>query len=719
MKPAPLHRVGPYQLVERLGSDLWGTLYLGKLVRLGGFKRFVTIKVMHAHLVGDRDISKKFLEEARIAAGIQHPNVVSTLDIDCVYGQVCLVMEHVEGSTLDQVLSLAADDTDVLPLPITLRIAQDVLAGLHAAHQLESSKKRPAGVVHGDVAPRNVLIGRDGVARVTGFGAVPSSARRSLSGTGANVLSSTSLAGLELARDVDLVAFGTVLWEMLTGRRLERPTIPGVPMSVPHTRPRQWAPVPAAVDDVCMRALGASPQGYTSAAELCDALAEAAAEAHVGIASSHTVAEYLRALEGSRGRAGIACTRERPKPRAGSNVDTAPLPQFIRATTPELDTPDERTRRIVSPLARASASVEELTQKLRSLIARPSAVEDEDLTRRYESPLSQHDAEEDMTRRYVAPSERMRAALEREELTRRMSSPFEAEARGDFTLRVPRGALDVHPSAFPPPRSADKRASEKRPIPAAARPRPVAVDDAGGLARSVAPRAVSVPPPRARGYRNGWGGALTRLGAGAFAGLAVGLIAVAAWRMSLEYDHYLETRLTPAAARLADAAPRDGKGAAVALPATSALQASIKPATLVPSPTPLAVPAVRQAEPSRSLVAAPPAPRNTAALARTPNTSRAETPPRSESSARPTAQTAKEAPAKAVAKPAPARSRTAAPKPTETERAEPVTKPQPTRSEPAPASTPKAPVAVSRPAPRPAPVVAAPVDNGEFTPDEL
>jgi serine/threonine-protein kinase len=716
MKPAPLHRVGPYQLVERLGSDLWGTLYLGKLVRLGGFKRFVTIKVMHAHLVGDRDISKKFLEEARIAAGIQHPNVVSTLDIDCVYGQVCLVMEHVEGSTLDQVLSLAADDTDVLPLPITLRIAQDVLAGLHAAHQLESSKKRPAGVVHGDVAPRNVLIGRDGVARVTGFGAVPSSARRSLSGTGADILSSTTLAGLELARDVDLVAFGTVLWEMLTGRRLDRPTIPGVPMTVPHTRPRQWAPVPAAVDDVCMRALGASPQGYTSAAELCDALAEAAAEAHVGIASSHTVAEYLRALEGSRGRAGIPSTRERPKPRAGSNVDTAPLPQFIRATTPELDGPDERTRRIVSPLARASASVEELTQKLRSLIARPSAVEDEDLTRRYESPLSQHDAEEDMTRRYVAPSERMRAALEPEELTRRMSSPFDADARGDFTLRVPRGALDVHPSAFPPPRFAEKRASEKRPIPAAARPKPVAVDEGGGLARSVAPRAVSVPPPRARRYRNGWGGALTRLGAGAFAGLAVGLIAVAAWRMSLEYDHYLKARLTPAAARLGDAVPRDAKGA-VALPATSALQASIKPAALVPSPTPLAVPAVRQAEPSRPLTAAPPAPRITAALARTQ--SRAEPPPRSESSARSAALTAKEAPAKAVAKPAPVRSRAAAPKATETERAEPVAKPQPTRAEPAPVPTPKPPVAASRPAPRPAPVVAAPVDNGEFTPDEL
>ncbi|MEQ9324278.1 MAG: protein kinase, partial [Polyangiaceae bacterium] len=155
----PTH-FGRYEILGTIASGGMATVYLGRAVGEGGFERLVAIKVMHAHIAEDESFRAMFLDEARLAARIRHPNVVGVLDVQKEGEQLFLVMEFVDGPSLHQLRRNFRKRNTTLPIGMTLRIFIDALTGLHAAHMLEGAAGQPLNLVHRDVTPQNILIGR-------------------------------------------------------------------------------------------------------------------------------------------------------------------------------------------------------------------------------------------------------------------------------------------------------------------------------------------------------------------------------------------------------------------------------------------------------------------------------------------------------------------------------------------------------------------------------
>jgi serine/threonine-protein kinase len=325
-------RIGRYDTLGVLGGGGMATVYVGRAVGAGGFERLVAIKVMHPHLAVDPEFVAMFLDEARLAARIRHPNVVATIDVHQGTNDSYLVMDYVEGPSLDAMLRALRGRSAPLPLDIALRIFHDLLGGLHAAHELHAPDGSPLGVVHRDVSPQNVLVGTDGVTRITDFGVAQAAARLASTKFG-HIKGKLAYAPPEavllepLDRRADLYAAGAVLWEMLTGKPLfesdNELTLGGLVLDGVKQRPRDLVPaVPEAIDAVCMRALEQDREKrFSSAAEMSDALDEASSAAGVPVASPRAVAAFVKQLGAHRPAPEGTVTRSLP-PLATTRLET-------------------------------------------------------------------------------------------------------------------------------------------------------------------------------------------------------------------------------------------------------------------------------------------------------------------------------------------------------------------------------------------------------------
>src|SRR5262249_7309709 len=153
------------------------TVFLGRILGVGGFQRFVAIKRLHPHLAHEEEFVEMFLDEARLAAGIHHPHVVPILEVGTSAAGYYLVMEYIEGDTLARLMAPPATSGNPVPRSILLKILLDSLAGLHAAHELHDANGDPVGLVHRDVSPQNLLVGMDGSSRITDFGVARANSR--------------------------------------------------------------------------------------------------------------------------------------------------------------------------------------------------------------------------------------------------------------------------------------------------------------------------------------------------------------------------------------------------------------------------------------------------------------------------------------------------------------------------------------------------------------
>src|SRR5262249_44907685 len=126
------------------------------------------------HLADDPAYRRMFGAEARLASRIHHPHVVAVQDVEELEGELLLVMDYVEGASLAELSPLADDARDRARLAV--RVILDACSGLAAAHELTDELGRPLGIVHRDVTPHNVLVGADGLARLTDFGVAKSAA---------------------------------------------------------------------------------------------------------------------------------------------------------------------------------------------------------------------------------------------------------------------------------------------------------------------------------------------------------------------------------------------------------------------------------------------------------------------------------------------------------------------------------------------------------------
>jgi serine/threonine protein kinase len=340
----PGTRLGRYEIITPLASGGMATVFVGRLLGAAGFHRLVAIKLLHPHVAADQQFITMFLDEARLAARIRHPNVVPTLDLQHGPDGHYLVMELIEGESLLGLLRESVKVNKPVPPPVAIRIMLDVLAGLHAAHTLTGDAGEPLNLVHRDVSPHNILVGVDGTARIVDFGIARAEERLGTTRDGQvkgklAYMAPEQTTSEPVDRRVDVFTAGIVLWETLCGRRLFKgqsdAEVLRKLLDKPIPRLRDMAPMyPEALDDVCARALARSVgERFDTAAHFAEAL-ERAAEP-LGIATPKQVAAYVRETSGT---AIDDLMRRVQSFQEGSKLSPRPTPRL------ELDNPDSAIR---------------------------------------------------------------------------------------------------------------------------------------------------------------------------------------------------------------------------------------------------------------------------------------------------------------------------------------------------------------------------------------
>lgn len=327
--------VGRYAIFDELASGGMATVHLARLRGPVGFARTVAVKRLHAHVVHDPDIALMFVDEARLAARIRHPNVAQTLDVVEDGRDVLIVMEYVHGASLSHLRRETKERTEPA---IACAVAVGVLHGLHAAHEAVSESGEPLAIVHRDVSPQNILVGVDGVARVVDFGVAKARNRLRTTRDGSirgklAYMSPEQLEG-RVSRRTDVYAIGVVLWEALTGERLfagvdEAETMSKV-LHSPVDAPSAHAPaVSAALDGIVMRALSRDPeQRYATAREMA-----------IAIESAQVLAPTSRVGEWVEANGHLLLTRRDALVRAIEKKSSEATPATLPEVTLEPDRP--------------------------------------------------------------------------------------------------------------------------------------------------------------------------------------------------------------------------------------------------------------------------------------------------------------------------------------------------------------------------------------------
>ena len=220
----PRVRLGNYEPLMDLASGGMGTVHIARHVGAAGFERLVVIKRVHRHLLKDREFHDMFVDEARVASLIRHPNVVPVIDVVEDKGELFLVLDYVESMSMHALVKEAQLAGEPLPVPVIVRILADVLSGLHAAHEATDMQGNPLDVVHRDVSPQNVIVGLDGTSRLIDFGIAKATRRLTVTSGGVlkgkfGYMSPEQLKQLPLDRRADVFAAGVVLYEALTSQR--------------------------------------------------------------------------------------------------------------------------------------------------------------------------------------------------------------------------------------------------------------------------------------------------------------------------------------------------------------------------------------------------------------------------------------------------------------------------------------------------------------------
>lgn len=225
MEPAPdsaLPRCGRYELLVRIGKGGMASVYLARMRGEAGFSRLYAVKVLHPHLMTQPELVDMLLDEARIAAGLHHPNVVSTVDVGRDGDRVFMAMDYVEGVALDRLLRKSPG---FAPPELIVPLAIDALRGLHAAHTMRGVDGEPLELVHRDVTPGNLLVGVDGVGRIADFGIAKARARITKTNPGiikgkAGYIAPEVILGKAIDRRADIFSMGVLLFNALTGESL-------------------------------------------------------------------------------------------------------------------------------------------------------------------------------------------------------------------------------------------------------------------------------------------------------------------------------------------------------------------------------------------------------------------------------------------------------------------------------------------------------------------
>ncbi|HEY3452625.1 MAG TPA: protein kinase [Myxococcales bacterium] len=216
---------GKYELLQCIAAGGMGEVFLAREVGQTGYEKVQVIKVLLPHLVKDPEFVRLFLDEARIAAQLNHPNIAAIYDLGQNDGSYFIAMEYVHGESLEVIERQAWGRGRKVPLKVLARIVADAAAGLDYAHHASDPSGRPLRIIHRDISPQNVLVGFDGGVKIIDFGIAKAAGRSSQTRVGVvrgkiPYMSPEQAAGLRIDQRSDVFALGVVFFEMATGKRL-------------------------------------------------------------------------------------------------------------------------------------------------------------------------------------------------------------------------------------------------------------------------------------------------------------------------------------------------------------------------------------------------------------------------------------------------------------------------------------------------------------------
>jgi phosphate binding protein len=280
--PLRSRTVGPYRLVAELGRGGQADVFLAVRRGPAGFSKLIVIKSIRPEMEHDLKSREALIAEARLAARLQHPNLVQTLEVGEEAGQLYIAMEFLDGQPLSKVVRAAALAHKRLDPPIIAAVLSDMLAGLHAAHELSDYDGRPLEVIHRDVSPQNVFLTYEGEVKLVDFGVAKAATGGEVTQAGIikgkpAYLAPEQALGLPVDRRADLYAAGIVAWELFSGRRLFRADTPAAAEKLQSGPAPPLASVaegiPAAIAAVVDRALARDrEQRFATAREMRAAL---------------------------------------------------------------------------------------------------------------------------------------------------------------------------------------------------------------------------------------------------------------------------------------------------------------------------------------------------------------------------------------------------------------------------------------------------------------
>lgn len=279
-------RLGRYQLITRLATGGMAEVWLGRATGVKGFQKTIVLKTILPHLADDPDFLRMFVDEALLAAALNHPNIVQIFDLGQIGETYFIAMEYILGKTMRQVQRLLRKQRKVMPPWLVLRAVVSLCDALYYAHNKRGDDGRLLGVVHRDVTPENIMISFSGVTKVVDFGIAKASTAANITRAGKIKGKLSYLAPEQIVRAgkapadrrSDIYSVGVVLYEMLTGvRPFRAPNDMALLLKIPKEEPTppseiaRW--VPSRLSDIVMRAMVKDPRDrYQDAAELSEDL---------------------------------------------------------------------------------------------------------------------------------------------------------------------------------------------------------------------------------------------------------------------------------------------------------------------------------------------------------------------------------------------------------------------------------------------------------------
>lgn len=365
--PAPLSSgtpFGQYQLESLIATGGMAEVYRARMQGVEGFQKIVAIKRILSHLTDNDEFVTMFIDEAKLAAQLQHPNIIHIYDLGKIDKSYYIAMEFIDGRDLRSILRTLEEQQRRMPVPLAVHIASRLAAALDYAHRKRDLQGSAMALVHRDVSPQNVLISFDGDIKLCDFGIAKAASKASHTRAGAlkgklQYMSPEQAWGKDLDHRSDIFSLGLVLYEMITGRKafagdselsiLEQVRSPKL------LSPREIDPsVPAQLDRIVMKALHEDrDKRYQKAAEL-QAELEAVLQASKPVPGAGELGAFLAELEG-RGRAVPAAESKPAAPAAAPPAPSRPAPSPVRPVAPPPPRPAPALAVSTPPTARRSS----------------------------------------------------------------------------------------------------------------------------------------------------------------------------------------------------------------------------------------------------------------------------------------------------------------------------------------------------------------------------